>query len=187
MSMHTKMRSAGWVMTFLMSTSLALANDCPGNSNALGTARTLTVRPSEYPLVGKVQYPETLRLKNREVILTFDDGPAAPYTSTILDILASECIKATFFVLGSNLTEAPDLVRRAFNHGHSIGTHTFDHKNLASVSFDEAREQIDKGIATAREVLGEMIVEPARYARCVVSPVVDEDAAHDRAKRSSIR
>jgi peptidoglycan/xylan/chitin deacetylase (PgdA/CDA1 family) len=128
--------------------------DCPGNPNAIGVSRILTVKPSEYPLVGTVQYQETLRLKDHEVVLTFDDGPSAPYTATILNILASECIKATFFVLGTSVADAPDLLRRAYDEGHNIGTHTFDHENLNELDLEKAKVAVDKGIAAASEALG---------------------------------
>src|ERR1700687_1979660 len=85
----------------------ALAVDCPNNPTAQGTSRTISVKPSEFPLVGKLNYPETLRLSDHEVVLTFDDGPSAPYTGTILDALAAECIKATFFMVGNAIVDAP--------------------------------------------------------------------------------
>jgi peptidoglycan-N-acetylglucosamine deacetylase len=132
----------------------ALASECPGNPNAIGTSRVITVKPSDYPLVGSLQYQETLPLKKREVVLTFDDGPVPPYTGRILDILASECVKATFFTLGINGAESPDLIRRAYKEGHSIGTHTFNHPHLDKLSFEQAKKEIDLGIAVAAEALG---------------------------------
>jgi peptidoglycan-N-acetylglucosamine deacetylase len=132
----------------------ALAVDCPNNPTAQGTSRTISVKPSEFPLVGKLNYPETLRLSDHEVVLTFDDGPSAPYTGTILDALAAECIKATFFMVGNAIVDAPDLLRRAFNEGHTIGTHTFADDNLKEVPFEQAKGDIDKGVATAIEAIG---------------------------------
>jgi len=58
------------------------------NPDAIGTSRTMTVNPVDFPLVGKLQYVETLRLRDREVVLTFDDGPVEDGTDTILDELA---------------------------------------------------------------------------------------------------
>jgi peptidoglycan/xylan/chitin deacetylase (PgdA/CDA1 family) len=130
----------------------SLAADCA--ADVLGTSRILTVAPSEFPLVGKLSYRESLRLADHEVVLTFDDGPAAPYTSNILDILASECIKATFFMTGAAINDAPDITRRAFNEGHTIGTHTYDNSELNEVPVEQAKADIDKGIATAAEALG---------------------------------
>jgi peptidoglycan-N-acetylglucosamine deacetylase len=138
----------------VLSVSVANAADCPGNPSALGTSRVISVKPTDFPLVGKLNYPETLRLADREIVLTFDDGPQAPYTGTILDILASECVKATFFMAGNAIVDAPDLLRRAFNEGHTIGTHTFDDENLAEVPFEKAKADIDKGISTAVEAIG---------------------------------
>ena len=66
------------------------ASDCPGNPDAIGTSRTLVVDPREHPRIGTMQYPETLPLKDHEVVLTFDDGPLPPHSLQILDILAHE-------------------------------------------------------------------------------------------------
>jgi len=139
---------------FLSSFSAAVSQG-PGNPNAIGTSRVLTAKAADYPLVGKVQYRETLRLNDREVVLTFDDGPLPPYTNKILDTLAAECVRATFFVLGINVAEAPDLVRRAANEGHSIGTHTFNHDDLTKLPFEKVKAEIDLGIAAAGEALGD--------------------------------
>jgi peptidoglycan/xylan/chitin deacetylase (PgdA/CDA1 family) len=138
----------------VLSVSMANAADCPNNQGALGTSRVMSVKATDFPLVGKLNYPETLRLNDREIVLTFDDGPSAPYTSNILDVLAAECIKATFFMTGNAIVDAPDLLRRAFNEGHTIGSHTFDNENLAEVPFEKGKADIDKGIAAAIEAIG---------------------------------
>lgn len=142
------------IVILLGSLATAAAQDCPRNPKAIGTSRVLTVNPSQFPMVGKVQYQETLRLKAREVVLTFDDGPVAPYTIKILEALAAECVKATFFPLGSNVVDAPDLVKRAFDEGHSIGTHTYNHSNLSAIPIEDAKKDIELGIAAATEALG---------------------------------
>jgi peptidoglycan/xylan/chitin deacetylase (PgdA/CDA1 family) len=143
--------SVAW---FAGSAAGAMAADCPGNPNALGTSRTITIKPSDFPLVGREQYQETLPLKNREVVLTFDDGPMPPYSGRILDTLAADCVKATFFALGANVAEAPDLLRRMVKEGHTVGTHTFDHDPLSKMPIEDAMKEIDKGIAVAVEALG---------------------------------
>src|ERR1700704_3287199 len=78
----------------------ASAADCPGNPGALGTSRTLVVDPREHTRIGTMQYAETLPLEDHEVVLTFDDGPLPPHSNQVLDILASRCVKATFFIIG---------------------------------------------------------------------------------------
>src|SRR5256885_6771342 len=67
----------------------AIAADCPGHPDALGTSRTLVVDPTAHPLIGTMQYRETLPLDDGEVVLTFDDGPLPKYSNQILDILAA--------------------------------------------------------------------------------------------------
>jgi len=130
------------------------ANACANNPQVLGTSRTITVRTSEFPRVGTEQYPETLRLRDREVVLTFDDGPHPENTSRVLDALAADCVKATFFMLGINVAEAPHLARRARQEGHSVGTHTFSHVNLSQVPLEKAQEEIELGIEVLTEALG---------------------------------
>jgi peptidoglycan/xylan/chitin deacetylase (PgdA/CDA1 family) len=132
----------------------AQAADCANNPAAIGTARIMTVKPTEFPLVGKINYPETLRLGDHEVVLSFADGPSAPYTGTILDILASECTKAIFFMTGSAVTDAPDLLRRAINEGHTIGVGAFSGEGINELPLEKAKVEIDKSVAAATEAAG---------------------------------
>src|SRR5271163_177833 len=78
----------------------ALAEPCPGNPDAIGTSRVLVIHPGEYSRLGSMQYHETLPLADKEVVLTFDDGPLPPASSQVLDTLAAQCAKATFFLVG---------------------------------------------------------------------------------------
>src|SRR6201747_193349 len=77
----------------------ASAAECPGHPDALGTSRTLVVDPTQHPRIGTMQYGETLPLGDHEVVLTFDDGPLPHNSNQVLDILASQCVKATFFTV----------------------------------------------------------------------------------------
>src|SRR3954464_8286105 len=90
----------------------AFAAECPGHPDALGTARTLVVDPREHPRIGTMQYAETLPLADGEVVLTFDDGPLPRYSDRILEILASQCVKATFFLVGRQAQANPEGVRK---------------------------------------------------------------------------
>src|SRR5579863_4497458 len=105
----------------------ALAADCPGHPDALGTSRTLVVDPRQHPRIGTMQYPETLPLADHEVVLTFDDGPLPKNSNKVLDILADECVKATFFTIGDQARANPEGVRKLLAAGHTIGTHTQTH------------------------------------------------------------
>lgn len=70
------------------------------------------------------------------IALTFDDGPDATYTGRILDILAEKNARATFYVIGRNAFQLPDLLRRIYKEGHDIGNHTFSHPNFMEIGSD---------------------------------------------------
>lgn len=112
------------------------------------------VDPAEHPRVGTAQYHETLPLDDHEVVLTFDDGPLPPYTTRILDTLAANCVKATFFIIGRMANSNPNLVRRAYTEGHTIGTHTESHPlNMAALPIEHAEREIQDGIASVTKAL----------------------------------
>ena len=124
----------------------ALAADCP-RKGTLGTSRILSVDPVSNPRVGLKNFPQTLPLEDREVVLTFDDGPWPPTTPRVLTALAQECVRATFFLIGKPASEHPALVRRIAAEGHTIGHHTWLHRSLMQIPASETREEIDRGIA----------------------------------------
>jgi peptidoglycan/xylan/chitin deacetylase (PgdA/CDA1 family) len=105
----------------------ALAGDCPGNPDALGTSRTIAVDPAKTPRIGTMSYPQSLPLEPKEVVLTFDDGPLPKFTGPVLETLAHECVKATFFLIGEMAKAYPDWVQREARAGHTIGNHTEHH------------------------------------------------------------
>src|SRR6478609_2665566 len=134
----------------------ASAADCPGHPDALGTSRTLVVDPRQHPRIGTMQYAETLPLNDHEVVLTFDDGPLPRNSNQVLDILASQCVKATFFIIGRMAQAAPEGVRKLRDAGHSIGTHTQNHPiGMKRLSIERARQEIDDGIASVKTALGD--------------------------------
>ncbi|MBR1173077.1 polysaccharide deacetylase family protein [Bradyrhizobium sp. KB893862 SZCCT0404] len=123
-------RTRSWIVLLGLLTAgapAAYAADCPGHPDALGTSRTLVVDPREHPLIGTMQYRETLPLKDHEVVLTFDDGPLPKYSNQILKMLDDECIKATFFIIGQQAKANPEGVRKLIAAGHTVGTHSMDH------------------------------------------------------------
>src|ERR1700688_1295014 len=134
----------------------ASAADCPGHPDALGTSRTLVVDPREHPRIGTMQYPETLPLGDHEVVLTFDDGPLPRNSNQILEILASQCVKATFFTIGHMAQAYPEGIRKLRDAGHSIGTHSQDHPlTMDRMRIERARQEIDDGIASVKSALGD--------------------------------
>jgi peptidoglycan/xylan/chitin deacetylase (PgdA/CDA1 family) len=156
------LKSAIVAVTVLMA-GAAAASECPGNPNAIGTSRTIVVDPGEHPRLGSLQYRESLPLEDHEVVLTFDDGPLPPKTNHVLDTLAHECVKATFFLVGEMATNYPDVVRKIEAAGHTIGTHTQSHPFwFHTVPVAKAEEEIAKGIISVTSALGE---PPAPFFR----------------------
>jgi peptidoglycan/xylan/chitin deacetylase (PgdA/CDA1 family) len=146
------------VLVFCLVGSLAAsaAETCPGNPNALGTSRVLTINPADFARIGSMQYAQTLPLNDHEVVITFDDGPIPPYTNAVLDALAAECVKATYFLVGEMARAYPSIVRRIYNAGHSIGTHS---QNLPfafqRLSLEKAERQVETGIESVDAALGD--------------------------------
>ena len=140
----------------LMGAAPARAESCPGNPNALGTSRTIVVDPNEYKQIGTLQYKQTLPLADHEVVLTFDDGPLPPHSNKVLDTLISQCVKATFFIVGEMARAYPDVVRREYEAGYTIGTHSQNHPlRFENLTGDKLSAQIDGGIASVGAALGD--------------------------------
>jgi peptidoglycan/xylan/chitin deacetylase (PgdA/CDA1 family) len=110
---------------------------------ALGTTRQLKIKTNVTAGIGH-GFP-ALGLAWGEVILTFDDGPSPETTPRILDILARECIQATFFMIGKRAETHPEIVARVRAAGHSIGSHSYTHRNLAKLPYGEATTDIQQG------------------------------------------
>jgi peptidoglycan/xylan/chitin deacetylase (PgdA/CDA1 family) len=107
-------------LAILVGAAHAAPAPCPGNADALGTARVLTVDAAATPRVGRKHFPQTLPLEPKEIVLTFDDGPEPGTTARVLDALKRECVQATFFLLGRKALAYPDLARRELNEGHTV-------------------------------------------------------------------
>src|SRR6202162_1074812 len=120
---------------------------CPGNAAALGPARVLEVDVATTPRVGRKQFPGTLPLAPKEVVLTFDDGPWPGTTEHILDALRQECVRATFFLIGRNALAHPALAQRELAEGHTVAYHSFSHPMLNRMPIGSAQADIDRGIA----------------------------------------
>jgi peptidoglycan-N-acetylglucosamine deacetylase len=136
--------------------TVARAQDCPGHPDAIGTSRVITIDPSDYQRLGTLNYQQTLPLDDHEVVLTFDDGPLPPYSSQVLDILASQCVKAVFFLVGEMAKAYPAVVRRVHDEGHTIGSHSQDHPlRFDRISDEKIRWEIDAGIDNVNAALGD--------------------------------
>jgi peptidoglycan/xylan/chitin deacetylase (PgdA/CDA1 family) len=129
----------------------APANNCPGHPDAIGTSRTLVVDPRAHPRIGSMQYTETLPLGDHEAVLTFDDGPLPRNSNQVLQILADNCVKATFFIIGEQARANPEGVRKLIAAGHSVGTHSQRHPlTFHKMSEEQARQEIEQGIESTK-------------------------------------
>jgi peptidoglycan-N-acetylglucosamine deacetylase len=149
-------------LAILIGAARAAPAPCPGNADALGTARILTVDAAATPRVGRKHFPQTLPLEPKEIVLTFDDGPEVGTSARVLDALKRECVRATFFLLGRKALAYPDLARRELNEGHTVAHHTFSHPLLDRMPLALAEADIDRGFAGVDTALyGRASPEPA--------------------------
>jgi len=104
--------------------------------------------------VEKYNYAFSGPFHKGEVALTFDDGPDLTFTPAILDKLKKHGVKATFFLLGSNIEKYPDLVKRMAMEGHLIGNHTYSHPKLTEVSDEVYHQEIERTDALIQSLVG---------------------------------
>ena len=97
----------------------------------------------------------------RAVALTFDDGPDPVFTPRILEILARFGARATFFTIGKQAEQHPEIIRAMANAGHEVGNHTYRHRPLWLLLPRQTREEIDRGAQVLTTILG----RPPRYFR----------------------
>src|SRR5260370_19723699 len=124
----------------------APAKSTCANPDALGVSRTVVIDTTGGPGFGFLQYKQFDFLADKEIVLTFDDGPW-PTTPSVLQTLADECTKAVFFPIGKHTTYHPDILRQVAAAGHTIGAHTWSHAHLDSKKLTEqqAMDEIAKG------------------------------------------
>jgi peptidoglycan/xylan/chitin deacetylase (PgdA/CDA1 family) len=112
----------------------------------------MTVSTGQGLFVGRKSYNDTLALRPREVVLTFDDGPMPGATEKVLEALARECVRATFFLIGRNARAAPHLARRIAAEGHTVAHHTMNHiMTIDKLPFERALAEIEDGFRTVEE------------------------------------
>jgi peptidoglycan/xylan/chitin deacetylase (PgdA/CDA1 family) len=133
--------------------------DCK-NPNALGVERVVQIDTTGGPGFGFEHFKAYDFLKDKEVVLTFDDGPWQGNTERVLKALADECTKALFFEIGKHAGYYPEITKQVAKAGHTIGSHTWSHKDLSTLSEDEAKAEIEKGIAAVSIALGNQPVAP---------------------------
>ncbi len=124
------------------------ACDKPGG---MGLTRIVEIDTTGGPGFGFEHFKQYDFLRDKEVVLTFDDGPWPGNTPPVLKALADECLKATFFEIGKHATWHPEITRQVIDAGMTVGTHTWSHKDLArnpyAKDLEQTKQEIEMGIS----------------------------------------
>lgn len=158
-------------------TSASGANKPP----ALAVTR-LAPPPSPKNAEPAAQSPAPLfETESRWIALTFDDGPDDKYTPKILDILKEKDAMATFFLVGKQVEKYPEVARRIVEEGHTIGNHSWSHRNLATLKPEAYDDQVKRAQEAIADATG---VEPA-LMRAPYGALSDEflDYLHEQSLR----
>jgi peptidoglycan/xylan/chitin deacetylase (PgdA/CDA1 family) len=135
------------------STGAAFATTIPpcSNPNAIGLSRIVQIDTTGGPAFGTEHFKQYDFLRDKEVLLTFDDGPWPGNTPMVLKALQDNCTKATFFEIGEHATWAPELSKALAAAGMTIGSHTWSHKDLAKNPYagdiEQAKQEIEMGVS----------------------------------------
>ena len=136
------------------------ANPACTNPDALGVERVVQIDTTGGPGFGFEHFKAYDFLRDHEIVLTFDDGPWPGNTERVLKALADNCTKALFFPIGKHAGWHPEILKQVAAAGHTIGSHTWSHKDLTKLTPDEAKAEIEKGIAAVSIALGNKPVGP---------------------------
>src|SRR6202165_942352 len=126
------------------------------NPDALGVSRVVEIDTTGGPGFGFQHFKQLDFLADKEVVLTFDDGPWPVNTPLVLKALDDECTKAVFFPIGKHATYHPEILKQVAAAGHTVGAHTWSHANLNSKKINEqqAKDEIEKGFSAVKLALG---------------------------------
>src|SRR5580693_2594755 len=135
--------------------------------DGMGLARTVEIDTTGGPAFGTEHFKQYDFLREKEVVLTFDDGPWPENTPAVLKALQDNCLKATFFEIGEHATWRPDLTKLLVAAGMTVGSHTWSHKDLAKNPYakdiEQAKQEIEKGDSAVTIAAGTPIAPFFRF------------------------
>jgi hypothetical protein len=132
--------------------------------DGLGLSRIVQIDTTGGPRFGLIQHPEGYDfLRDKEVVLTFDDGPRPGSTEAVLKALADECLRATFFEVGQMASWHPEVTKQVIDAGMTVGTHTWSHKDLARIPYEKAEQEIDMANSALSAAAGGKIAPFFRF------------------------
>ena len=128
---------------------------CNNNPDALGISRVVQIDTTGGPGFGFEHFKQLDFLRDKEVVLTFDDGPWPGNTPAVLKALADQCTTGIFFSIGKHATYHPEILRQVAAAGHTVGAHTWSHANLNNKKLTEAqrKDEIEKGFSAVKWAL----------------------------------
>jgi peptidoglycan/xylan/chitin deacetylase (PgdA/CDA1 family) len=134
----------------------AAARTTCANPDALGIGRVVEIDTTGGPGFGFEHFKQLDFLRDKEVVLTFDDGPWPLNTPSVLKTLAEECTTGIFFPIGKHSTYYPEILKQVAAAGHTIGSHTWSHATLTNkkLTEDQRKEEIEKGFSAVKWALG---------------------------------
>ena len=150
----------------------AKTTTCPGNDKALGVSRIVEIDTTGGPGFGFQHYKTYDFLRDKEVVITFDDGPQTRTTRAILAALKKECVRATFFPTGKQTVALPEILREVVSQGHTVGSHTYWHGRgtprgkmgpLSKLKPELALGEIERGISAVVLAVGNKASPFFRY------------------------
>lgn len=144
-------------VAYAQSAAAAVDSGCAPRPGALGVSRVVEIDTTRGPRFGLQQYPDHDFLREKEVVLTFDDGPLRRHSRMVLDALSAHCTRATFYMVGQMAVADPEMVREIARAGHTIAIHTWSHKNLRAIGAAKAEHEIELGISAVHRALGQPI------------------------------
>lgn len=127
---------------------------CAERKGVLGVSRVVEIDTSGGLRFGNMQYKDIDFLKPGEVVLTFDDGPLRPKTTSVLNALEAHCTKATFFMVGRMALVDPSMVREIDRRGHTVATHSWSHKMQGRLSKTGGVQEYELGLSAISLALG---------------------------------
>jgi peptidoglycan/xylan/chitin deacetylase (PgdA/CDA1 family) len=136
---------------------------CASDPKLLGLSRIVEVDTAGGANIGGAQPGATHFLNDGEVVLTFDDGPMKSITRAVLKALSDQCTKATFFMVGQMALADPEMVKEVAEAGHTIGTHTWSHKNLRLTSLAKSEQEIESAVSTVSKAKGTPVAPLFRF------------------------
>jgi peptidoglycan/xylan/chitin deacetylase (PgdA/CDA1 family) len=138
----------------------APAKSTCNNPNALGVSRVVEIDTTGGPGFGFEHFKAYDFLRDKEIVLTFDDGPWPGHTPAVLKALADQCTKAIFFPIGKHAGWHPEIMKQVAAAGHTVGSHTWSHKDLSKLNQQDGITEIEKGIAAVSIALGNKPTAP---------------------------